>query len=234
MKHLIQICIAAFKKNLVPGIFLQLFAILLVGSYYQVPGVAESLESVVEIKLYGPYLFSAVTTMFFGGLMPLIIMHMMGRQKYDHRLLVFTIVLWSWKGAEIEAFYELQGIIWGVGNAAHIISKKVLFDQLVFSAFWAVPFTSLALLFRNVNYNVSRFKESINKTYFKEVIMPMLLGNWILWFPACTFVYMMPGPLQTPLFSIILCFYVLMAEFITSGKEREQMELNESKVNQAN
>ena len=75
MQNLVKICKNAAKANIVPGIILQTFALSLVLGYYYVPAINTFFEQISEIKKQYGYTFSAISTGFFGGVLPFFILY---------------------------------------------------------------------------------------------------------------------------------------------------------------
>jgi hypothetical protein len=71
-------------------------------------------------------------------------------------------------------------------------------------------------MFKEANFNVhvwwSRFA---TRHFFFWQIPECLLSVWCVWCPACTMIYILPGPLQIPLFNIVLCFWALVLAMLT-------------------
>jgi len=43
----------------------------------------------------------------------------------------------------------------------------------------------------------------------------VLVTNWLVWIPALALVYSLPAALQFPLFSVIMCFFILVVTMMT-------------------
>ena len=214
MNEILETLKKGLKKNLVPAIILQFLGLGLVLSYYFVAGVKESLEGVVRIKSQHPYLFSALSTAFFGGLFPFLIMWKKKELTYSHKLILFYVLFWAFKGAEIELFYSFQTWLFGSGNKASIIVRKVFFDQLVYTALYVVPSIVLIYKWKDDGFSLKKVRREFTRSWFLSTSIGVVIPNWIVWFPSCAIVYCMPIALQVPLFNIILCFYVLLIEVL--------------------
>ena len=71
-------------------------------------------------------------------------------------------------------------------------------------------------MFKEANFNFrvwwSRFW---TRHFFLWQIPECLLSVWCVWCPACTMIYILPSPLQIPLFNIVLCFWALVLAMLT-------------------
>ena len=213
--------IDAFKQNWLPGLALQSFALALVIGYYQLPAVGEACARIGELKVKYGYLFSALSTSLFGGLIPFLILWGTGQVKQGRALSVgvFYILFWFWKGAEIDLLYRIQVILFGEGTGAPTIIRKVLVDQFGYNLFYAVLCIAIFNLWKENNFSLGASRTALNRPFFTEVVPSMLFSTWLIWLPTTAIVYSMPTPLQIPLFCIVLCFYVLLITIIgTKGK----------------
>ncbi|EDM26784.1 hypothetical protein LNTAR_19095 [Lentisphaera araneosa HTCC2155] len=214
MKALLREVKQALKLNLKPGLVLQAVAITLLLSYYNSSTVQQKLVALTDLKAENPYLFSGLSTALFAGALPYIILALSKRVVFNINLLLFMFLFWFWKGTEIELFYSFQADLFGSSSEVSVIIKKVLFDQFVFSTFYAVPCIVIIYQWKDVNFSFRHWKEKLNKGLFIVRIPTVMVSNWLVWIPACAVIYAMPDALQVPLSNIIGCFYVLMIEVL--------------------
>lgn len=207
---------AALRQNLIPGLILQLFALLLVLAYYHVEPITEVCVRLGQFKVKWGFLFSAISTGLFGGLLPFSILIFM--KKVPHQVLIATgiyyLFFWMWKGVEVDLLYRVQSLLFGDGTDAPTILKKVVVDQFGFNLFYSVPSIALTALWKDHGFIWSATRHALNHDFFKKTIPSMMLSTWMIWLPTTAIVYSMPAPLQVPLFNIVLCFYVLIATVI--------------------
>jgi hypothetical protein len=218
MKTLFREVKHALKLNFKPGLILQAVAISLLICYYNFPYVQQKLVALTDLKAQSPYLFSGLSTALFAGGLPYIILSAMKRVSFNINVLLFMLLFWFWKGTEIEFFYSFQAKLFGSSGDLSVIIKKVLFDQFVFSTFYAVPSIVIIYLWKDANFSIRHWKASLNSNVFKVGIPTVLVSNWLVWIPACAIIYSMPTPLQVPLSNIIGCFFVLMIEVLCKPK----------------
>lgn len=209
----------AFTQNLKPAIALQLLAGLLVFCYYQVPATLPTFNYFAELKTHYGIRYSIISTAICGGLLPYLYLLASGNIKRQHlQQLVFYIGFWGWMGMCVDLLYSFQADLFGQGNDATTLAKKVAFDQFVYSTFYAAPFVALSLLWKEQAFCFRRWKAALNRQTFTLTIPANIASNWAVWIPAVTAIYAMPAPLQIPLFNVVLCFYVLLASVLNQSK----------------
>ena len=106
------------KRNLIPGLILQVFVVGVVGSYYLFEPVKHLFDQIASVKLSYGFAFSAVSTAMFGGLIPFVIQK--SRPKYRHLMptshIWFFVILWALKGMEVDLLYRCQAMMFGQGK----------------------------------------------------------------------------------------------------------------------
>jgi len=205
--------IHALKQNLKPGLILQTFAGLIVALYFFVPASNSSFAFFAELKQQYGFVYSAISTAIFGGLIPFLYLYFSrGFQAAKSLKLIFAfyLVFWAIKGMEVDYFYQFQTYLFGNGNDAKTLTIKVMFDQFVYSAFWAAPSISMIYLWIEHNFNWRETRAAMNQKFFTITLPSNIISNWLVWIPAVSFIYSMPSDLQIPLFDLVLCFWVLM------------------------
>ncbi|MCE2693364.1 MAG: hypothetical protein LW645_03725, partial [Verrucomicrobiaceae bacterium] len=109
---------SVFRQNRASCLALNIIAISLVVSYYQVPALAGFWESLGALKLRWSFAFACVSTMFAAVVMPTFIQLVQGTlpQEGKWQRLALLMLFWGYRGVEIDLFYRLQGMIFGHGN----------------------------------------------------------------------------------------------------------------------
>ena len=211
---------AAFRQNRLPCVLLNLLVVCLVASYYLWPIVAVAWEAVGAFKTRWSYLFSFGSTIFSAAVLPFAVQWAMGTLPADRRAkrLVLLALFWGYRGMEIDLLYRCQGILFGDGHDPATLTAKVAMDQLVYSPLWAVPTYVIALRWIDFGCSWSRTRASLDSRFWTHTYPTILVTNWIVWVPAVTLVYSLPAALQFPLFSVIMCFFVLLVTLLARGK----------------
>jgi hypothetical protein len=205
-----------FRQNRLPCLVLNAVVVALVGSYYLMPSVAGVWEAIGEFKLRWSYAFSLGSTIFAAVLLPTLVQGVMGTLPKEGRWrrVGLLALFWGYRGMEIDLFYRLQGWLFGTGNDAGTLLTKVLVDQFVMSPLWFVPTYLIALRWVDMGGSWSRTRASLGRDFWKRTLPTVLLTNWLVWIPTLALVYSLPAALQFPLFSVVMCFFILIVTLL--------------------
>lgn len=212
-----------FRQNLLPCLLLNLLVLLLVGSYYQVPAMATLWQTVGDFKTRWSYSFSLASTLFAAVLLPSLVQGLMGTLPAEGRLrrILMLVLFWGYRGMEIDLFYRVQGWLFGTGNDAGTLLTKVLFDQFVMSPLWFVPTYLVALRWVDMGGSWQQTRASLNREFWTLTLPTVMLTNWLVWIPALALIYSLPPALQFPLFSLIMCFFILIVTLLARPAQEQ-------------
>lgn len=204
---------------LAPGLVLQAAALALVLIYYFVPATAGAFTELARWQANGGYWFSAISTALCGGLLPFLFLRLNPETRaslpWSH--LWFFIVFWAWKGAEVDLWYRTLSVLYGTGNDAGTIAKKVITDQFLFTTFYASPIGSICFAWKDAGFRWDPVSRDLRAgRWFYRRIVPVVFAVWFLWIPVVCCVYALPQPLQMPLFNVVLCFWSMLFSHITA------------------
>jgi hypothetical protein len=213
---------ATFRQNRVACVLLNLLVIALVASYYLVPPVAAVWDTVGAFKQHWSYGFSLASTVFAAVLLPSFVQWMLGTLPVEGRLkrLILLVLFWGYRGMEIDLFYRFQSWLFGDSTAASTLVKKVLLDQFVISPLWFVPTYVLALRWIDCGGTWARTRPTLNREFWLYTCPVVLVTNWVVWIPTVALVYSLPAALQFPLFSVVMCFFILIVTLMTRAPQR--------------
>jgi hypothetical protein len=208
----IRDALKAARVNLVPGLILQTFALGLVLAYYFHAPSRALLEQVSSLKVRYGFLYSAVSTAIFGGLLPFLflIAQPKTRSHAAFRHLPFLLAFWACKGMEFDLLYRLQALMFGTELRWTVVLPKVLFDQFVYVTVWGGPTMVILLMWKDMDYDTRGLLRLLNRRYYPERILPIVIPNWAVWLPAVAIIYSLPLPLQLPVENLVLCMWVLV------------------------
>lgn len=211
---------SVFRLNRTSCLVLNVIAVTLVVSYYQVPALAGFWESLGALKLRWSFAFSCASTMFAAAVMPTFIQLAQGilPQEGKWKRLALLMLFWGYRGMEIDLFYRFQGMIFGHGNDAATLVKKVVLDQFVASPLWFVPTYVIALRWVEMGGSWSRTRASLDREFWTRTCPAVLVTNWLVWIPALALVYSLPAALQFPLFSVVMCCFILIVTVMARRK----------------
>jgi hypothetical protein len=209
----------ALKQNLVAGVSLQLFAILLAVAYFNWSAALPVFNFFADLKASYGWRYSMVSTALFGGLIPFLVLAFTGNIGKNWRpILLFYVCYWAYKGVEVDWLYTWQGIWFGNDTQWSTLLKKTFVDQFVYGTFWAAPSMAIPYLWKECGFNFSVFAKKLDRDLFFIQIPTTLITNWLIWIPAVLVIYSMPPALQIPLFNLVLCFFVLLLTTISQKK----------------
>lgn len=212
---------AVVRVNRVPCLLLNVAVVALVWSYYQWPAAAGLWQAVAEFKVRWSFGFSFCSAALAGAVLPFGIQWLLGTLPEEGRRRRFfgPVLFWGYRGMEIDLFYRWQAVLFGHGHDVATLVKKVAMDQFVYSALWAVPTYVIALRWIDLGGSWSRTAASLDGVFWKRTFPTILVTNLLVWIPTVALVYSLPGPLQFPLFSVVMCFFVLMVTLLASGRK---------------
>ena len=201
---------AAIKKGLQAGwenlsaiLALETVMALLVASYYFWPTASAALSRFAIWQQSGGILMAALASALAGGVLSevTLVYFQEGGRWSKGRLenTGFKFVLFFISGAIVYEFYRMQAVWFGNGTAWRVLASKIIVDQLGYTVFWSVPFQVVVTRWHALRFSVSRLRGEMKHDFIRERMLPVLVTNWMLWFPGVTFVYCMPQNLQMPL-----------------------------------
>lgn len=204
------------RANLVPGIALQIVAVLLVVGYYYQPGVHASLDALSDFRRRSGYVSGIVSTAVFGGVIPFLYLwsnakahRQVPRYTWAQGLAITTF--WAYKGFEVDIWYRLQARMLGSGHEASTVAMKVVLDQFVYCPLIAVPVTAVVYQLVDSHGDWGSLAADIRAHgWMKRRVLPILISNLGVWIPAVVAIYLLPTPLQLPMQNIVLCFFTLI------------------------
>lgn len=208
---------ASFRANLVPGIGLWTLGLMVIAGYYGAPSLRPAYDTVAAIKSSGGVWFSLVSTGFFGGLLPFLLLLALGRvpRGVGWSWFWFFTLQFAWRGFEVDRLYTFQSWAFGDGPEPWRVATKVVVDQFGYTLLWAVPTGVLVFAWKHTGFRWAGVVETLRDRFWTHRLPVALASTWMVWIPAVSIVYSLPLPLQVPLFNLVLCFYVLVFEVLT-------------------
>jgi hypothetical protein len=205
------------RSNLRPAIALQAFALALVLGYFWSVPLHAALDVVGALKLRYGYVYSAVATCIFGGLLPYAVLSLSDRIPKRQRgaELAFYALLWSWKGVEVDALYRAQAACFGESASLGTILVKTAVDQLLYVPLWSAPVQVLLFAWKDAEFSAGATRAAFARQSFGQRTLVVVFSTWVVWVPAVAIVYALPSALQVPLFNLVLCFWCLLMSFIS-------------------
>ncbi|MEX0774912.1 MAG: hypothetical protein WD042_04255 [Phycisphaeraceae bacterium] len=222
--------IAAAKANVLPGVILWIAGVLILLAWFTWPPAQRFLQHVADLKVHYGYLYSAIATAIFAGVIPVVMQRLFGRprQPQARNMLLFLVLFWAYRGAEVDLLYRLQSHWFGDGYAWPTLAAKIVIDQLVYCPLWAVPTMAWALEWVQKDRRgeavpggpaTGRKVPMAWRQWYLVKVVPVLIPNWFVWVPAVAMIYAMPPALQLPIQNLVACLWVMMVLFMTKPAE---------------
>ena len=201
---------------------LNVLVALLVASYYLMPQVASAWAAVAEFKIRWSYLFSAVATGIAAAVLPFLVQRAMGTLPAGRgwTQVGWLALFWGYRGIEVDLFYKAQGWLFGAGHDAGTLVLKVIMDQFIYTVIWAAPSYVIMLRWLEMDRSWSRTLASLDRRFWLHTYPTVMVTNWLVWIPTVTLVYSLPLPLQFPLFTVVMCFFVLIVTLLAGGDRK--------------
>ena len=216
------------KRNVLPGLALQAFALVLLLAYYLASGARPAFDTVAGWKVRYGWGYSAAATAIFGGLIPYLYLLASGRIAQARRRAEFWFYLlfWGYRGLEVDLLYRLQAFLFGDKLQLAVIAPKVLVDQLIYNPFIAAPVQVVFFLWKERGFSFRATRPDLNFGYLATAVAAVLFSSWMVWLPAVSIIYSLPLALQIPLFNLVLCFWVLLLTFVAQRSAAQQTSSN--------
>ncbi|MGI9089219.1 MAG: hypothetical protein ACR2HH_16010 [Chthoniobacterales bacterium] len=210
----------AAKANAIPAFLLQALMLALLFGYYFSPPTARALDLLAEYRQAHGLWFVIGAAIVAGALVPevfLICFFQRGRPRPENlRNLAFTIPTWAVDGILVDLMYRWNAVWFGEVVTARVVIAKILVDQLGYNPFFAAPVEVLIYEWKNEGFSWTSVRRSLSAAHYLDKIVPTLLATWAVWGPLMAIIYSLPLPLQFPLFSIALTFWVLLLTYMTN------------------
>ena len=204
--------VKAARDNALPSLFILVAATALVVSYYYIPSIKGWLNVIGVLNDRNPTAFAMLCTGFTAGFIPWCFrMAFPGLRPARPALdLLHSVLWWMFLGVLVRYFYALQGCLFGVEPSVEVVVKKVLVDQLGCTVFCGAPFNAISHLWKDSNWNTAKLRAAMGPGWYRRLVLPNLLPNFLVWFPGNVLFYSMPANLQLPVANCIGCFWALM------------------------
>ena len=204
--------VKAARDNALPSLVILLAATALVVGYYQVPTLRAWLDIVGTVNREHPLAFAMLCTGFTAGVIPWCFrMVFPGLRPARPGLdLLHSVVWWMFMGVVVCYFYVAQGHWFGTEPSFGVVVCKVAVDQLGFTVLCGAPFNAISHLWKDSNWDTARLRAAMGPGWYRRLVLPNLLPNYLVWFPGNIIFYSMPSELQLPVANCIGCFWALM------------------------
>ena len=207
------------RANLLPGLALQVFALVLVLAYFWHAPTHRALEHLRTWRSELGFIFPILSTGLCGGLLPFLFLKFT-RARYTWAQGALITAFWAYKGFEIDLWYRILARVVGETNEPSVVVIKVLLDQFVYCPLLAIPVTALVYGYAESHFSRAAVVADLRApSWYQRRVLPMLISNLGVWIPTVSIIYALPTPLQLPLQNIVLCFFTLLLAHVAERKK---------------
>lgn len=208
-----MIGLKAARANLLPGLILQGAAFALLAAYYLQPDVARTLDAVADWQVRYGIPFSLASYLFFCGVVPYLFCLALPslRPREPGKALFFALGVWSIAGLIVPQFYALQTHLYGSAADVRTLTLKIITDQCGYTAFFASPYIAITHLWKDRGYRWSAIAPMLGRGWYRRLVIPNLVMNWVIWIPSLLVIYSLPASLQSHVAGLIGGFWALMS-----------------------
>jgi hypothetical protein len=209
----------AARANVVPALVIQTAVVSVVLAYYFWEPARAWLARLAEFKRAGGYLFSLVSGVVAGGLLPELLA-VAAFQRWRVRRenlgsLTFGVCYWGLMAVVVDALYRAQALAFGDGVDFATVLKKAAFDQFVFTPFVTIPLTVVVFEWRHAGYRLKGMPRVLSLDFYLRKVLPAVVSGLGFWLPVVLLIYSLPLPLQFPLFTLALTLWVMIFTWIS-------------------
>lgn len=202
----------AARANLMPMVALQAFAIGLSAAYVFCPGFRCAVEPVAVWHRACDWRAAFVSQMFFSGFFPcLFFLFCRSLRPCRPFPTVVAQTLWcGFLGVCSNAFFRFLATVWGDEARPATVIVKMLTDQFVWTPAFIAPANAVFFFWLGRDFSFSRTRAEWPRPFFRRLVLPNLLSNWIVWIPVSLAVFSVPQALQIHLNGLVCAFWTMM------------------------
>ena len=208
----LQIGLESAKANAVPMVALWCVAVAATIGYYAVPGVSGLFDPLANWQRENGALASFTSLAVFCGVIPYVFLCSVKSLRPRHPLATMVAMsLWcgTW-GIVNNEMYAFLGRWLGDGRDFRTLVLKTAFDQFVWTVFLVAPANAAFCFWVGRDFSFRRTRREWPANYARDVFLPNLLANWIVWIPVLCAVFAFPLSLQIHLAGLASSFWTLM------------------------
>ncbi len=208
----IRIGVASARANLVPMFVLWTIAAASVGAYYFLAPFRELLEPVAEWHRAWGWRSAFISQAIFCGILPGVFLLAFRSIRPQHPFLtILAQSLWSGTfGVCCNALFRLMAQAFGDDAQVSTVLVKSAIDQFVWTVAVIAPANAVFFFWVGRDFSFSRVKREWLSPFYRQMVIPNLIPNWIVWIPVSLAVFSFPFALQIHVNGIVCTFWTLM------------------------
>ena len=207
-----RIGLVSARANFLPMIVLWTLAGALVGAYYLIAPFREMLEPMADWhRAYG-WRAAFVSQAVFCGVLPGLFLLAFRSIRPRHPFLtILAQTLWCGTfGICCNGLFRLMAQAFGDNAQVSTVLVKAAIDQFVWTVLVIAPANAVFFFWLGRDFSFARVKRDWSCPFFRRMVMPNLIPNWIVWIPVSLAVFSFPFPLQIHVNGIVCTFWTLM------------------------
>ena len=208
----IRIGVASARVNLVPMFVLWTMAVGLAGAYFLVPSFRAVLDPVADWHRDWGWRAAFISQAIFCGAIPGVFL-LSFRSIRPRRPILTILVQALWCGCFgicCNALFHLMARLFG--DNAHVLTvlAKAAFDQFVWTVLVIAPANALFYFWLGRDLSFARARRERPRPFFRRMVLPNLIPNWMVWIPVSLVVFSFPFSLQIHVNGLVCTFWTLM------------------------
>ncbi|MBX3115364.1 MAG: hypothetical protein KF836_12430 [Fimbriimonadaceae bacterium] len=222
-KKAFQPGIESLRASWPPMLLVQIVCVATVIGYFNFQPAYDFLVAASDFKDRTGLLFVLGSGFIAGGLLPEIAKILVGRiPKFDRAwlsLTAYTSCVYMALAALVFYMFKFQVVLFGDSGDFVSVTKKVIFDQFIFSPFVSIPLGVGLFKWRQANFKLSAWKQVTTKAGYKENVFPALVMCWSYWGPIVCGMYWLPERIQFVVSAFCQAAWSLLFVFMVESKK---------------
>lgn len=216
----------AARANVVPGLIVQAAMVALLLTYYFSPSSRAWFDGIADVKQRWGFGYSAMAGIIAGAVLPELMRWLVlqkGRLRRTNFIeLLFGVPFWCFMGVVVDQLYRWQAVWFGDEPTPSVVIPQVIVDQFVYNPLFAAPVTVWLYAWKNRGYRWRA--EFFTLRYYRDHVVPLLFATWGVWIPIVIVLYMLPEPVQIPLFALALSIWVMLVSWMAAETRDKDAE----------
>lgn len=221
----VRIGVNAAKKTMKPALSIWCLMAVIAAVYYLVPVAQGLFLALVAVQKWMGVLFPSLGMGLSVGLLVEGIKVAVSKNRRwtqeNTKNALFNFAVFGVMGVTQYYRYAFQEDFFGTGTSWRVLMPKVMFDQFVWTVFFANPYQCMLYLWRAKSFSWKEVGSEIFpfKAFWGTRMLPVLISNWAFWIPMAAIVYSFPSELQVPLAILAVSMWVMLLSVITAKEE---------------